>query len=131
MRRKDVLDRAAAAVGERDTHYGQPEDNFLRIARRWSVHLVNRFGVDVTLAPADVAIMMADLKLARLEKTPQHEDSWVDLAGYAACGGEVAALDPGDVELPSDWVDFPASDMEDEPIEWVIVRARAAGRRRT
>ena len=37
-----------------------------------------------------MAIMMALLKIARISKNPQHMDNWVDLAGYAACGGEIA-----------------------------------------
>jgi hypothetical protein len=31
------------------------------------------------------------LKVARLMHTPGHVDSWVDIAGYAACGADVAA----------------------------------------
>lgn len=30
------------------------------------------------------------LKIARLANNPEHMDSWVDLAGYAACGGEIS-----------------------------------------
>ncbi|MFN7882545.1 MAG: DUF6378 domain-containing protein [bacterium] len=26
--------------------------------------------------------------MARLKNSPNHRDSWVDLAGYAACGAE-------------------------------------------
>jgi hypothetical protein len=37
---------------------------------------------------ADVAAMLALLKIARLQQSPNHRDSWVDLAGYAACGAE-------------------------------------------
>ena len=44
----------------------------------------------VDIEPEDVAIMMGMLKIARLASNPQHMDSWVDLAGYAACGGEIA-----------------------------------------
>jgi hypothetical protein len=33
-------------------------------------------------------MMMAGVKLARLSATPDHQDSWVDLAGYAATGSE-------------------------------------------
>jgi len=42
------------------------------------------------LVASDVALMMAAMKLARLRFNPTHEDSWVDLAGYAACGMDVA-----------------------------------------
>jgi hypothetical protein len=41
--------------------------------------------------------MCADLKLARLENQPDHMDSWVDLAGYAACGAEIAVDGPAQV----------------------------------
>jgi hypothetical protein len=34
--------------------------------------------------------MMCWLKMCRLMNGLSHEDSWVDLAGYAALGGELA-----------------------------------------
>lgn len=87
-----LLDKAQLAVADRGLNYGKPEDNFARIALRWRTHIRNRFGVDISgLDAASVAIMCADLKLARLENTPSHLDSWVDLAGYAACGANIAA----------------------------------------
>jgi hypothetical protein len=86
----DVLDMAKAAVGDRGLNYGRPEANFDRIAARWRVHISNRFGVNIAIDGASVAIMMGDVKTARLENDPSHLDSWVDLAGYAACGGEIA-----------------------------------------
>ena len=37
------------------------------------------------------AAMLALLKLARIKHSDgMHKDSWVDLAGYAACGAECA-----------------------------------------
>lgn len=90
MNRAEVLNTALAAVEQRGRSYGKPENNFARIARRWNLHLLNRYGVEPKLDAVDVAVMMADMKLARLEETPTHDDSWVDLAGYAACGAEVA-----------------------------------------
>lgn len=92
MNRTKTLDAALSAVKTRGQAYGTPENNFLRIARRWNVHLLNRYGARVELDQTDVAAMMADLKLARLEETPSHQDSWTDLAGYAACGAEVSAV---------------------------------------
>lgn len=85
MKRKETLDRAAAAVlSDRQTTYGTPEDNFGMIGKYWSIHL----GREVTAT--DVAIMLGLLKMARLKTSPQHADNWVDMAGYAACGAEVA-----------------------------------------
>ena len=91
MTRAEILDRAKSAVADRGLNYGEPEDNFGRIAARWRVHLKNRFGLDVAIDSASVAIMLDDMKSARLENDPSHLDSWIDKAGYASCGGEVAA----------------------------------------
>lgn len=83
--REKVLAEAKRCVcGERDQSYGGPEDSFLRIANLWTAY----HGAEFT--PVDVAVMMSLLKVARLASNPQHMDSWVDLAGYAACGGEIA-----------------------------------------
>lgn len=90
MNRTDTLKLALDAVETRGKSYGKPENNFLRIARRWNVHLLNRYGARIELDATDVAAMMADMKLARIEETPSHQDSWTDLAGYAACGAEVS-----------------------------------------
>jgi hypothetical protein len=84
MTRADLLSRAAHIVnGQRNTAYGAPEDNFARIAALWSAHL------SVSVTATDVALMMVLLKVARLRHDPGHEDGWVDIAGYAACGAEI------------------------------------------
>jgi hypothetical protein len=84
--RRRLLEKAANTVdGDRDKEYGGPEQSFTTIARVWTVLK----GVEFTAT--DVAMMMAGLKLARLSNI----DSWVDLAGYAACGFEIVdAQDP-------------------------------------
>ena len=89
--REIVLDSAKAAVlGSRDVAYGSPEDNFTRIMRLWNVHLINRFGTNVpTMTQGDVAIFLGLLKDGRLAGNMSHMDSWIDKAGYAACGAEV------------------------------------------
>ena len=53
------------------------------IAARWSVTL----GREVT--PAQVVLCLLDLKLARLAHDPSHEDSAVDVCGYAALLREI------------------------------------------
>lgn len=84
MTRKETLDNALKCVcGERQDQYGSPEDNFGRIAKLWTDYL----GHEVT--PVDVAMMMALLKIARVKTGTATEDSFVDLAGYAACGAEL------------------------------------------
>ena len=88
MTRESILNRAIECVcGEREQDYGSPEDNFKRIATYWSTHL----GMEITAE--DVAVMMALLKIARIGTGTATDDSWVDLAGYAACGGEIAAAE--------------------------------------
>lgn len=87
--RKEILEKAIEAVDRRPKSYGPPEQNFERIARRWAVHYKNRYALDIPCDTVDVASMMIDMKLSRLEETPDHEDSIVDIAGYAACLGDV------------------------------------------
>lgn len=83
--RYDILDAAYDAVTQRLEHYGKPEDNFAIIAEYWSTFT----GID--LEAWQVAVMLVLLKIARTHTDHTHIDSWVDMAGYAACGGEVAA----------------------------------------
>ena len=83
--RTAVLEAALAAVnGERNESYDEPEDNFGRTAQLWSAYLT------VNITPVDVAVLMVLIKVARLMHTPGHVDSWVDIAGYAACGADVS-----------------------------------------
>jgi len=84
-----LLDLAKQAVVDRGLNYGKPEDNFRRIARRWQVHFLNRYGIFIQFDSTDVAIMCVDLKLARLDNNADHLDSWIDVAGYAACGANI------------------------------------------
>lgn len=86
MTRKQILEKAInCTTGQRQEDYGTPEDNFSRIARLWSA-----YQGDKCYTAADVAVMLALLKIARIKNSPIHMDNWVDLAGYAACGGEIA-----------------------------------------
>ena len=84
MKRQDVLETAAKIVcGERQENYGKPENNFRLIAELWRAYL------HIELTPTDVAMMMALLKIARIKTGTATDDSFVDLAGYAACGAEI------------------------------------------
>lgn len=88
----DILNEAIKVVGGRGKSYGKPEDNFQRIATLWTAHFANRYGLDLEVDVQDVSMMMALMKIARLQNDPNHHDSWVDAAGYAACGGELASI---------------------------------------
>lgn len=64
--------------------YRAPENDFETIAAFWTAYLGSP--VEAT----DVAMMMALLKIARVSCGHGTDDCFVDLAGYAACGGEIA-----------------------------------------
>jgi hypothetical protein len=92
MNRYQVLAAAEAAVKDRDDDYGSPQKNFERIAAIWNVILAEKLGqdYDYEISAADVAMMMIGIKLARLIESPDHQDSAVDAAGYAALLQEIA-----------------------------------------
>ncbi len=92
LTRADILHAAEKCVcGQRETDYGTPEDNFETIAGLWETYL-SRACVDeagcVYIDASDVTMMMALLKIARIAAGGGKADSWIDLAGYAACGAE-------------------------------------------
>ena len=82
MKRNEILLHAMNAVKVRGESYGSPAENFERIAIMWSAILQQNITVK------DVGCMMIALKMARLQETPDHEDSWIDIAGYAAVTAE-------------------------------------------
>lgn len=92
MNRKEILEAASKAVHAQDAEhdYGKPENNFETIADLWSTYLEAAYGEDtiVCLSSRDVAAMMILLKVARVA-TSEKADHWIDIAGYAACGGEI------------------------------------------
>ena len=88
MKRYDVLANAGQCVcGDRDESYGKPEDSFGTIAKMWNAYLDAK--PEKVIDSKDVAAMMSLLKLARIAGGVYKADNWIDLAGYAACGGEV------------------------------------------
>ena len=91
--RERVLKEALNCVnGEREKQYGNPEDNFSRIADLWGLYLTMIFegtGVVVELDPKDVAIMMILFKIARSLGDQDKLDNYVDMIGYAACAAEI------------------------------------------
>jgi hypothetical protein len=80
--REDCLRLASEIVGGdwMAEDGARPTTTFARIAALWSVVL------DVRVTPAQVALCMIQLKVARLSGgNVHHGDSIVDIAGYAAC----------------------------------------------
>lgn len=90
MNRTEILQKADQCVsGYREQDYGSPEDNFTTIAGFWNTYLRSARGIDPKIGAKDVATMMALLKIARIAGGGGSGDSFVDLAGYAACTGEI------------------------------------------
>jgi hypothetical protein len=84
MNRGEILHEAARLTAkDRQQTYGDPRTNHCRIADLWTTYLGNE------VTPQQVAICMALVKVARLMQT-ETEDSFVDLAAYAAIAGEIA-----------------------------------------
>lgn len=87
-----LADAAELIVGTRQEEYGTPQENFDRIARLWSIQIEKKLKEPLT--PTDIALMMTQLKMARMVTTP-NEDSFKDAAGYVGIGYELS-LEEGD-----------------------------------
>lgn len=96
MLRSEVLETAGDLISkDRAAVYGDAKESFEAIAAMWTAYLKNHApGDDLhPLNGADVAAMMVLMKVCRLRYAQQHADSWVDVAGYAALGAEIAGGD--------------------------------------
>lgn len=82
MNRIELLNAAIAATEERGAEYGPPLENHQRIGQMWAAIL------GMPVSPEQVALCLAAMKIARLAHNSDHQDSWKDLAGYAATGSE-------------------------------------------
>lgn len=95
MNRSDLLEDAFNATSSRGKNYGTPLDNFNNIAALWSAYK------EVPFTIKDVGMMMTLLKVARL-KHSDHDDSFVDIAGYAAITCEAVAGTANTLPLQED-----------------------------
>ena len=77
------LKHVANVIAERSTQYGDAGVSMATIAQRWSATLGKE------ISAAQVVLCLLDLKLARLAHDPNHEDSAVDVCGYAALLREI------------------------------------------
>lgn len=89
-----LQDAEDVITGDRNNSYGDPHQDFARTAS-----ILTAMGF-VFLDPEEVfdiqahhvAMILAAVKLSRLAWDPGKRDSWLDLAGYAACGYEAHEL---------------------------------------
>ena len=85
MNRGKILDEAKRlTASDRNEIYGDPHINHKRIADLWSVYL------ETEISPSQVALCLSLVKIARLIESPNHLDSYIDLAAYSAIAGEIS-----------------------------------------
>lgn len=92
--RKEILEAAMRCVcGDREQDYGTPERNFELIGELWTTYIKAKClspEADICINGEDIATMMCLFKIARIATGRGKADSFIDLAGYAACAGELA-----------------------------------------
>lgn len=90
MRAVHILGRATELVGgDRAKTHGDMHKLHDSIAALWNAYLACRKDASAPVAGADVAMMMALLKMARTQSGGFNIDDYVDLAGYAGIAGEL------------------------------------------
>ena len=95
--RGTLLENAHAhTVGDRDTEYGSPFENLGDCGDLWSTYLRRRHGVNLLLSAEDVAHMNILQKMARTFPGHVKDDTYEDMAAYAAIAGECASIAAGD-----------------------------------
>ena len=105
MTRSEILQAADTIInGQRQQDYGSPEDAFRNIAALWQAYLNDRgcqhrdFEDVVFINEIDVAHMMILMKIARGIGGVGTDDTFVDMAGYAAIAGEISGKKREDYE---------------------------------
>lgn len=77
--------------GERQDIYGNPENCFVCIAALWNAYLAGGHeSRNPSISAHDAAVMLALLKVARIAHGTDHEDNYVDAAGYMALAADMA-----------------------------------------
>ena len=86
--REHLLNEAEKLInGPRAKEYGPAKLNHQRIADIWTILLQKKLSAEIT--PEEVVACMVGLKVARLAEDISKDDSWTDIIGYAALGGEI------------------------------------------
>ena len=91
MKASEIAQKAASLVdGDREKTHGDKRVNFENIAAYWNAFLGMTDRGFVELSGADVAKMMALLKLARMESGEFNADDAIDGCGYISIAGELS-----------------------------------------
>lgn len=87
--RGEVLREAEGLItGERNKNYGSPTENFDTTAALWNAQMGHKLKPGESFTGTDVALLMIQLKMARLKTSPGKRDHYLDVAGYIACAWE-------------------------------------------
>lgn len=125
MTRKEILEAAHEAVNvDRQETYGPPENSFQLIADLWGQYMSRH--KPGPMKSHEVAILLILMKVARLAKSPKHMNNWTDIAGYAACGAELASQFQDQPDLFEGGIGIPQKQEickdANEPVQQAIPR---------
>jgi hypothetical protein len=86
----DFLHAATLLVeGDRAETHGDRRETHEQIGKLWQAYMASK-GASVELSGKDVAIMMALLKIVRMNHGTHNDDDAIDACGYMAIAGELA-----------------------------------------
>lgn len=84
MKASEILLSATDVIGQRGRVYGHPRINQSRIAMRLQQML------EIPITDYQACLAMVEVKLARLQETPDHIDSYIDACAYLAIAAELS-----------------------------------------
>jgi hypothetical protein len=87
-RGKILREAEGLITGDRNKNYGSPTENFDTTAALWNAQLGHKLKPGESFTATDVALLMVQLKMARLKTSTSNRDHYLDIAGYIACGYE-------------------------------------------
>jgi hypothetical protein len=83
MKASEVLLSATDIIGQRGAVYGSPKINQQRISARLTQLL------EMPITDWQACLMMVEVKLSRIQETPNHVDSFIDSCAYLALACEL------------------------------------------
>jgi hypothetical protein len=83
MKAKEVLQSATDVMQDRGAIYGHPKVNQDRIAKRLSNLL------EFPVEDYQACLAMVEVKLSRIQESPNHIDSYIDACAYLALACEL------------------------------------------
>ena len=83
MKAKEVLQSASDVMQDRGSIYGHPKVNQDRIAKRLSNLL------EFPIEDYQACLAMVEVKLSRIQESPNHIDSYIDACAYLALACEL------------------------------------------